>query len=188
MTAANTPPGCVLRVAVAAPVPGLFDYLPPAGVDGTRLRRGQRLRVPFGRTTRTGFLWESSDATGVPATSLKPALELLDPEPLLSAADLALLRWAADYYQHPLGEVLATALPARLDSGGAAQTPAWRLTGPGRALAPGEPARAPRQAQVLERLRAAPEGLGRDDLYAQTGPCAEALAALIPSAVAAVNG
>ena len=31
----------------------------------------------------------------------------LDPEPLLEAELLGTLRWAADYYHHPIGEVLS---------------------------------------------------------------------------------
>ncbi len=52
MTASRTPTEPVLRIAVAAPLPGLFDYLAPAGVATGLLVRGLRLRLPFGRSTR----------------------------------------------------------------------------------------------------------------------------------------
>ena len=48
----------------------------------------------------------------VPAEKLKPVLEVLDAEPALSPELLELARWAADYYQHPIGEVIAAALEA----------------------------------------------------------------------------
>ena len=61
----SVPELLILRVAVAAPLPGLFDYLPPPGVEPARLQRGVRLRVPFGRGSRkryrksaTGMRWK----------------------------------------------------------------------------------------------------------------------------------
>ena len=67
----SAPP--ILRVAVAAPLPGLFDYLPPEGTHPAQLRQGMRLRVPFGRGSRIGFLWELAEESEIPAASLKPA-------------------------------------------------------------------------------------------------------------------
>ncbi len=173
MTASRNAAEPVLRIAVAAPLPGLFDYLAPPGVAADRLVRGLRLRLPFGRGTRTGFLWEVSADTQVPRESLKQALELLDEEALLPPEDLQLLHWAADYYQHPLGEVLSTALPARL-SGCPDQRPkAWRLSDAGRQQETGEPRRAPRQAQVMDFLRGETAGVNREDIYQAVGPCPE---------------
>src|SRR5690606_32513302 len=65
-----------------------------------------------------------------PAT-LRPALEWLDPAPLLAGELAASLRWLARYTHAPLGEVVATALPAPLRRGEPlADTHgwAWQLT------------------------------------------------------------
>ena len=48
---------------------------------------------------------------------LRDVLEVLDAAPVFSAAELALLTWAADYYHHPVGEVFAAALPRLLRAG-----------------------------------------------------------------------
>jgi len=109
--------GPVLRLALPAPVWGLFDYLPPPGVAPGRLQPGQRLLVPFGRGKRCGLLVELAEGSEVPRDRLKAALELLDETPLLPPDHLDFLRWVADYYHHPPGEVLLPALPVRLRKG-----------------------------------------------------------------------
>ena len=104
----------VLRVAVPVPLPQLFDYLLPVGVDVAALIPGCRVLVPFGRTQRVGVLLEIAHESNVPSHRLKPALMLLDAQPLLNAELLRSLIWAARYYQHPLGAVLECALPVGL--------------------------------------------------------------------------
>ncbi len=107
----------ILHIALPAPVYGLFDYLPPGNVPVERLTPGQRLLVPFGHTERCGILVSLSDQTSVARRKLRPARTILDQTPLLSQEHLAFLCWVADYYQHPPGEVLLSALPVRLRKG-----------------------------------------------------------------------
>ena len=148
----------VLRVAVPAPLHQTFDYLPPSGVELQQLLPGVRLRVPFGRGERCGVLLEICDSASVARRRLKPALALLDSEPLFSAVDLDLLRWASRYYQHPLGEVIANALPLRLRKGEPlleVRITRWSLTAGGALQDPTRLSRAPRQAALLRQLQAA---------------------------------
>lgn len=125
-------PGCVLPlVAVALPTPldRLFDYRWPEAWPAPQ--PGQRLRVPFGRRTLIGLAVETVRLQPVPfedAGRYKPVVEALDPDAPLPADWLDSLRWAANYYRHPLGNVIATALPARLREGAAAVAASdWRL-------------------------------------------------------------
>jgi len=104
----------VLRVAVPVPLLQVFDYWPPAGSVLARLRPGCRIAVPFGRGRRVGILIEVAGQPDIAAERIRPALALLDDEPLMTAELLDTLRWTARYYQHPLGEVLQTALPVGL--------------------------------------------------------------------------
>ena len=104
----------VLRVAINAPLSRLFDYLP---CDGPVPQPGTRVRVPFGRRTQVGVVLAIADNSDLPASKLKRAIEVLDPEPLFSEDDLWLLRFTSDYYHHPIGEVVAAATPARLRQG-----------------------------------------------------------------------
>jgi primosomal protein N' (replication factor Y) len=51
------------------------------------------------------------------SSDLRPALEILDTQPVLPEAHLNLLEWASRYYHHPLGEVIAACLPGLLRQG-----------------------------------------------------------------------
>jgi primosomal protein N' (replication factor Y) (superfamily II helicase) len=97
----------VVRVALPLPKPRLFDYL--AGPE-TRPAVGRCVRLPFGTGEKTGVIVELSPADSLPVERLKPVLEILDVPPL-PASWLALTQFAARYYQHPLGEVISSALP-----------------------------------------------------------------------------
>lgn len=149
----------VLRVALPAPLRRLFDYLPPAGTAPDSLRRGQRVRVPFGRRRLVGVLVAVADDSAVAPERLRRAQAVLDETPLLPEETLGLIEWAWRYYQHPPGEAVAAALPGPLRRGRPAESllpERIALTGSARALAPGEPSRAPRQRAVLEALAAGP--------------------------------
>jgi primosomal protein N' (replication factor Y) len=152
----------VLRVAIPSPLRCQFDYLPPEHFNFETihgLQPGVRLRVPFGTREVTGYLLEVVAESDVPATKLKPVLEVLDSAPLVDTALLQLCRWAADYYHHPLGEVYATLFPPRLREGKSvkpAGTPGWQLTVRGKGLPDAALPRSPRQAQVIDMLRLHP--------------------------------
>jgi primosomal protein N' (replication factor Y) len=106
-----------------------------------------------------GFVVGLSDHSELPGSRLKAAHEILDDTPLWDEATLDLLRWAADYYHHPLGEVLAAAVPAGIRSGApaTAEITVWQLSTRGIAeLAPPPGRLGKRQRQLLERLREGP--------------------------------
>jgi primosomal protein N' (replication factor Y) len=126
-------------------------------------------------------LLEIRSQSSLPSEKIRPATEILDREPLLSLEVFSLLRWAAGYYQHPLGDVLFHALPVRLRKG-LAPTPGkpqgWRLTRAGYAIAPEDLRRAHRQASIMEALRSHQEGLSQHQLVARCGECGAVLRAL----------
>jgi primosomal protein N' (replication factor Y) len=132
----------------------LFDYLPPGPSAGAGLpiEAGQRVRVPFGRQSLVGLVVEPAATSTLPSTKLKAVLDVLDAEPVLDRSALQLIQWAADYYHHPIGEVVAAAMPKALREGAAtvASEHVWSATPEGlTAHAAGEPARAPKQKQLL---------------------------------------
>jgi hypothetical protein len=152
-------PAC-LQVAVDLPLAVLFDYGPPTGLDAVAIAPGTRVLVPFGRGERVGVVVAVTPGSDRGQAGLKALTSVLDPAPLFAAADLALIRWAADYYRHPLGEALFGALPARLRRPEPLLDPrarGWRLTQAGCGLAPEARAqvlaRAPRQAAAFPHRR-----------------------------------
>ncbi len=74
--------------------------------------------------------------------------------PLWDDATFGLLRWAADYYHHPLGEVLFGALPKMLRDGATARREEilWQLTEAGRAALAAGKRLGRRQRQLMELL------------------------------------
>jgi primosomal protein N' (replication factor Y) len=104
----------ILRVAVPVPLPRLFDYLPPPGMDAQTILPGSRVSLPFGRGQRVGIVIEILDHSDLAPSRLKSITAVLDPAPLITDELLATLQWLSRYYLHPLGEVVETALPAGL--------------------------------------------------------------------------
>jgi len=154
-------PPRVLKIAVPAPLRTLFDYLPPRGPEPPA---GARVKVPFGRGERIGVVWGWGPA-GTSSERLKQITEVLDTEPMLGDRDRELLEWAARYYQYPIGEVVAAALPVRLRRGIEAArnvVAAWRLSAEGAATPLDALARSPRQRALLEQLQRAGGALAQD--------------------------
>lgn len=148
--------GPYLQIALATPLRRLFTYLPPAALDPATLQPGQRLWVPFGNRRRIGLLIDKTAETDIDARRLKRVAGMIDADPVIPAAHLNLLLWAAEYYQHPVGEALFSCLPVLLRQGKPAQlaqATGWQLNpdGPGNGVPrPGK--RAPRQLELLELL------------------------------------
>ncbi|HVC28539.1 MAG TPA: primosomal protein N' [Gammaproteobacteria bacterium] len=160
-----------LRVAVPSPLYGYFDYLPPVDCEMSGLLPGMRVQVPFGKRHVIGVLMEIAAHTDIPVARLKHTHQVLDETPLIPADMLALARWAADYYHHPIGEVIQVLLPVSLRQGKTTDSQAfnvWRLTHAGRQADVATLKRAPKQSALWELLMQHPEGLdaaGLDDHF-----------------------
>jgi primosomal protein N' (replication factor Y) len=157
----------IFKIAINAPLHGLFDYLPPAGWPGATEIPGCRVEVPFGRGKTTGMIVSVAEQSDIPAAKLRRVRKILDIRPVLDPTLLDLLLWAASYYQHPVGEVIAAALPTGLRQGKplGGQELVWELTPQGAGQNPGMLARrAPRQWELWTHLEQAPGGLGESML------------------------
>jgi primosomal protein N' (replication factor Y) len=128
----------VLRVALPLPLPRLFDYAHADARPELASQVGCRVRVPFGNRELIGLVAATGPAEA--GVELRKVASLLDDLPLLHGELLDSLRWLARYTHAPLGEVLATALPAALRRGEPLPDThawAWQLTEAGHAALPG---------------------------------------------------
>ncbi|MCL4801401.1 MAG: primosomal protein N' [Burkholderiales bacterium] len=141
----------ILRVALDVPLPKLFDYRIE---HATEREIGRRVVVPFGNRRVVGIVAAVGDASEVPPDRLRAVHALLDDLPPLPRDWLALARFAADYYQRPLGEVVHAALPPRLRRPEPlpAVPEAFALTADGRAALDALPARSRAKRELLQRL------------------------------------
>ena len=132
------------RVSVALPLPirQSFTYLVPEGEAPPA--PGTRVRVPFAERALTGVVLAESPGAA-PGTE-RAILEILDDEPVCPPELLSTARRVAERFFASTGEVLKSALPARLPATGAVQ---YRITDKG--LLGARPS-SPEERAILERL------------------------------------
>ena len=149
----------IVRVAVLSPLRRLFDYLIPNNVVETwpdcKAEVGCRVMVPFGRREVVGLVVEHITTSELSLDQLKPVNRLLDSGPLLPSKLLTLFSWAANYYQHPIGDALFGMLPVLLRKGEPLPilgTRYWQLTNKGKGLGSDSLKRARSQKELIDRL------------------------------------
>ncbi|WP_417516647.1 primosomal protein N' [Marinobacter sp.] len=148
-----------VRIALNRPLRRLFDYLVP---EGLTLEPGQRVKIPFGRQQAIGLVVET-DIEPPAGITLKPVHNAVEDWPALPDETFQLLSWASDYYQHPLGECLFTALPPALRRGRPAAGKTedwWQACASGAAL----PANAHKQKTLLDWIAQHKQGAKGSDI------------------------
>ncbi len=140
----------IVRVALDVPLPRLFDYRAESAVADDV---GRRIRVPFGSGQKIGLIIEVTTESDQPPTKLKSALEIDRDIPVLPADWIDLCRFCARYYQHPLGAVVAMALPPMLRKGALPQ-PRKRRVVPNPGSAPHLPRLLPDQRSAIDAILA----------------------------------
>jgi primosomal protein N' (replication factor Y) len=100
---------CWVRVALDVPLPGPFDYR-----SETPVPVGLRVIVPFGRRKMIGVVVENPAEPSFDPKQIRPIEQVLDDLPPFDEDWLRLARFAAEYYQRPLGEVMLPTLPPPL--------------------------------------------------------------------------
>jgi primosomal protein N' (replication factor Y) len=103
-----------VRVALDVPLPRLFDY---QAEDASAADVGRRAVVPFGSGSKSGLIVAVMEHSDQPVDKLKSVAAILRDMPPLPADWLALCEFCSRYYQHPLGQVMAFALPPMLRKG-----------------------------------------------------------------------
>jgi primosomal protein N' (replication factor Y) len=118
-----------IRTAIALPVNGLYTYRVPSALQSA-VSPGKRVLVPFGNRRVTGYVIEEGVQPDK-KLELRDILEVMDDLPLFQPTQIPFFKWIAEYYLHPLGEVIKTALPRGLSP---AEVTLYRITETGRAL------------------------------------------------------
>ncbi|MGV3743502.1 MAG: primosomal protein N' [Burkholderiaceae bacterium] len=105
----------IVQVVVDAPLDTSFDYCWPSSENRPPFV-GQLITVPFGKREITGLIVALKQSSALSDQQLKTVRDANFQLSPLSAEWLALCRFAAEYYQRPLGEVTLPALPKNLRS------------------------------------------------------------------------
>ncbi len=101
-----------IEVAVPVPVYATYTYTVPEPLQPL-VSKCKRVLVEFGSRKLSAYV--IGPATPGDVKGIKPIADVLDSRPLFPEEMLAFFRWMADYYFHPLGEVISEALPGGLN-------------------------------------------------------------------------
>lgn len=102
----------VLEVLVPVPLNKSFHYLAPDNVNPEDIT-GKRVKIHFGRTKTTGFVYAVSDIPGS-SFKLKKIDEVIDEEPVITKESLYLSEYIAENYVCSLGEAIASVIPVSM--------------------------------------------------------------------------
>ncbi|WP_165366819.1 primosomal protein N' [Aliivibrio finisterrensis] len=143
----------IAHIALPVPLDRTFDYLIKPGQTPAI---GGRVKVPFGRQRLIGIVVKLSNESEFAREKLKGIDSVLDNSSLWPAHLYKLLNWSSTYYQYPLGDTLANAMPAWLRKGREASfaaLKAWQITELGKNQDLNKLTRAPKQAKALNLVR-----------------------------------
>jgi primosomal protein N' (replication factor Y) len=169
------------KVAIPKSAPTALTYAVPDDLAPFTVP-GVRVRVPLRKKTVTGVVVGVADITELDPEAIRSLIEVVDPEPLLPPHLFHLADFVASYYRCPLGDTLATILPAgllRSDGEVARLTPAGAATDPA--------ALSGKRGAVLSELQAATR-LRLPTLFSRAGVAGRGpLDALVEAGLATVG-
>jgi len=109
----------------------LFTYSVPSSLISEQLTVGERVLVNFAHRQVIAIVMSISHESDLPVNKIKPILSRIKSKNHYPSQLLKLLTVAADYYHHPVGDVLQHALPAllrQIDSPQIAPIMQWSVT------------------------------------------------------------
>ncbi len=157
-----------INVAIAFPKRQTFDYLVPAHLPMPQI--GCRVRVPFGKRECIGFVVDHGQKSHIAPEKIKSIHTILDQEAILPESVWFLIHWTAEYYHHPIGDTLFTALPNDLNKGKPCileKNILWKITEKGLKEKDTLPKRAVKLRRVMTVLETYPQGLEERQLKVQ---------------------
>ena len=102
------------QVAIDVPLFTALTYAVPQSLrEG--IKAGQLVQVPFRNRAKTGLLLQVDETIQdekLDASKVRELLDIVDAEPLLTTQGIEFLKFVADYYLSPIGEVVKLAIPS----------------------------------------------------------------------------
>jgi primosomal protein N' (replication factor Y) (superfamily II helicase) len=159
----------IAKIALPIAAHSTFDYWIPEGLAADR---GAIVRVHFARRALVGVIVGVGETSDVDRARLQPIAEVVADLPALPPDLLDLARFVADYYQEPLGMVLAQMLPPLGAPGARERMPveALRMLPAGCEALPRRLTRAPGARSLFERWLAVPDATLPADVVAALSP------------------
>ncbi len=102
-----------IEVAVSLPVHNTYTYFVPDDL-APLVCPGKRVLVPFGNRRVTGYVLGDDDRQHE-AGRVKTVCDVLDETPMFPPSMVVFFRWIAQYYVHPIGDVICEALPGGIN-------------------------------------------------------------------------
>jgi primosomal protein N' (replication factor Y) len=103
-----------IQVAIPVPMRQLFTYIIPQNINSAELHIGARVVVPFSHRQVIGIIISTSTTCDIDDKKLKAIISLVNDNFRFPPTLLNFLQRCANYYHHPIGDVLQLALPALL--------------------------------------------------------------------------
>lgn len=146
MTAQTT----YFSIALPVPLRTSFDY---KSESESPIQPGCRVEVPFGSRRLIGIVVKQHTNTPEQKDRVKGLFKVLDESPCIPQELLQLCLWGAEYYHHPIGEVLFSCLPKKFRVGDSLEAElAYRLTTEGKGLPDSALSRAKKQQSCFNYL------------------------------------
>ena len=151
-------------MAVPTPLRSTFQYRLTKGQSAPP---GAQVIVPFGKRKLVGVVTSNDRMAKLPEHKIRDVIKVLSNELHLTKPLLKLCEWAADYYHHPIGEVIASALPTLIRKGVHPRAPVECLliTSKGNEVELAAMRRSPAQRKLLLLLKS--DSPTKDDLKIQ---------------------
>lgn len=99
----------LIDLAVPYRIPKTLHYRYPSSLEAVEV--GSVVQVTLGKRTTHAFVMGFPEVTTLDEAKLKEVEQVLVAQPVFDIPTLKFLRWISEYYCHPIGEVLAAALP-----------------------------------------------------------------------------
>lgn len=105
-----------VQVALDVPLFTALTYRVPEHLEQV-VALGQLVQVPFRNRAKTGLVMGVVETVveadpHLDEAKVRPILDVVDPEPLLTPGGIEFIKFVADYYLSPVGEVVRLAIPS----------------------------------------------------------------------------